>query len=97
MFWDVGCARVLFPDERDLTSADIVELMREPSCFIRDFEGEVPGVAAKDCGNYLLHKPADGKIRGGKIPDRGTGRDGGEKFDIPGRMKIGIFLFWSPC
>ena len=21
----------------------------------RDFEGEVPGVAAKDCGNYLLH------------------------------------------
>ena len=21
--------------------------------FIRDFEGEVPGAAAKDCGNYL--------------------------------------------
>ena len=21
--------------------------------FIRDFEGEIPGAAAKDCGNYL--------------------------------------------
>ena len=21
--------------------------------FIRDFEGEVPGASAKDCGNYL--------------------------------------------
>ena len=33
----------------------MVELMRETFRFIRDFEGEVPGVAAKDCGNYLLH------------------------------------------
>ena len=39
----------------DLESRDIVELMRETFRFIRDFEGEVPGVAAKDCGNYLLH------------------------------------------
>ncbi|HCD92777.1 MAG TPA: S-ribosylhomocysteine lyase, partial [Odoribacter splanchnicus] len=22
---------------------------------IRDFEGEVPGAAPRDCGNYLLH------------------------------------------
>lgn len=39
----------------DLKSGDIVELMRETFRFIRDFEGEVPGAAPQDCGNYLLH------------------------------------------
>ena len=37
----------------DYTSADIVPLMQEMYTFIRDFEGDVPGAAAKDCGNYL--------------------------------------------
>lgn len=34
-------------------SKDIVPLMKELFAFIRDFEGEVPGASAKDCGNYL--------------------------------------------
>ncbi len=34
-------------------SSDIVPLMTRMFEFIRDFEGEVPGAAAKDCGNYL--------------------------------------------
>ena len=37
----------------DLTSKDIVPLMVEMWTFIKDFEGEVPGASAKDCGNYL--------------------------------------------
>ena len=37
----------------DYTSADIVPLLIETFEFIRDFEGEVPGACAKDCGNYL--------------------------------------------
>ena len=37
----------------DYESSDIVPLMTETFEFIRDFEGEVPGAAAKDCGNYL--------------------------------------------
>ena len=37
----------------DLSSKDIVPLMVEMWEFIRDFEGEVPGASAKDCGNYL--------------------------------------------
>lgn len=36
-------------------SEDIVELMRETFRFIANFEGEVPGTAPQDCGNYLLH------------------------------------------
>lgn len=37
----------------DLESRDIVALMQEMYQFIADFEGEVPGASAKDCGNYL--------------------------------------------
>ena len=37
----------------DYKSKDIVELITKLFVFIRDFEGEVPGAAARDCGNYL--------------------------------------------
>lgn len=37
----------------DLESTDIVELVQNMFRFIRDYEGEVPGACAKDCGNYL--------------------------------------------
>ena len=37
----------------DYESRDIVPLMIEMWEFIRDFEGDVPGASAKDCGNYL--------------------------------------------
>lgn len=36
----------------DYSAEDIVPLMRTMFGFIRDYEGEVPGAAAKDCGNY---------------------------------------------
>ncbi|MDE6699565.1 MAG: S-ribosylhomocysteine lyase [Acetatifactor sp.] len=37
----------------DYNSADIVPLIVEMYEFMRDFQGEVPGASAKDCGNYL--------------------------------------------
>ena len=37
----------------DYESIDIVPLMRELFSFIADYEGEIPGACAKDCGNYL--------------------------------------------
>ena len=37
----------------DYESKDIVPLMIEMWEFIRDFEGDVPGASARDCGNYL--------------------------------------------
>ncbi len=39
----------------DLTSKDILPLMKETFKFIADFDGEVPGTTARDCGTYLLH------------------------------------------
>ena len=38
----------------DLRSHDILPLMIETFRFIADYEGEIPGATAKDCGNYLL-------------------------------------------
>ncbi len=37
----------------DYESRDIIELVKEMYVFMKDFEGEVPGAAARDCGNYL--------------------------------------------
>lgn len=37
----------------DYDSADITGLMISMYEFIRDFEGDVPGAAPEECGNYL--------------------------------------------
>ena len=37
----------------DYESRDVVELVKNCFCFVRDFRGEVPGASARDCGNYL--------------------------------------------
>ena len=53
-FGPMGCRTgfyLLLAGEFD--SKDIVTLVTEMFEFIRDFEGEVPGASAKDCGNYL--------------------------------------------
>lgn len=39
----------------DFESKDIVELMKRTFQFVADFEGDIPGTAPKDCGNWLLH------------------------------------------
>ena len=41
--------------EGDVQSSDIVELMKETFTFISEFEGEIPGANAHDCGNYTLN------------------------------------------
>ena len=37
----------------DLSSADVVPLVRDCFRFIATYQGEVPGASARDCGNYL--------------------------------------------
>ena len=37
----------------DLSSRDVLELVKNCFRFVADFRGEVPGANAKDCGNYL--------------------------------------------
>ncbi len=37
----------------DLESRDILDLLGRMFQFVIDFEGEIPGASARDCGNYL--------------------------------------------
>lgn len=38
----------------DWKSVDIVDLMIETFRFISEYDGDIPGATAHDCGNYLL-------------------------------------------
>ncbi len=53
----------------DYSSRDIISLVSELYEFIRDFEGEVPGAAARDCGNYLDMNLPMAKYMAGKFLD----------------------------
>lgn len=37
----------------ELTSREVLPFMTECFRFIADYQGEIPGASAKDCGNYL--------------------------------------------
>ena len=37
----------------DYASQDVLPLVLDCFCFIRDYRGEVPGASPRDCGNYL--------------------------------------------
>ena len=39
----------------DWQSRDMLPVLRETFSFIASYEGEIPGAAPKDCGNWLLH------------------------------------------
>lgn len=44
-----------------LEPEDILSLMRETFEFIADFEGDIPGATARDCGNYLFNDLPEAK------------------------------------
>lgn len=53
-FGPMGCRTgfyVIF--KGDLTSSDIIDVIKRMIDFILDFEGNIPGASARDCGNYL--------------------------------------------
>ena len=53
----------------DYTSRDVLELVRDCFRFVADFEGEVPGASARDCGNYLDMNLPMAKCWGKKYSD----------------------------
>ena len=53
----------------DLTSRDILPLMQETFLFIANYEGEIPGATARDCGNYILQDLAMARYEAKKYLD----------------------------
>ncbi len=53
-FGPMGCRTgcyVIF--KGDLSSKDIIEILKEMFAFITSFEGDIPGASAIECGHYL--------------------------------------------
>lgn len=67
----------------EYSSRDIVPLMAEMFRFIADFEGDVPGAAAKDCGNYLDMNLPMAKYLSGKYLDEVLLRITEEQLNYP--------------
>lgn len=58
----MGCRTGFYLLLRDSVSyADAIALVQESMAFICDFEGAIPGVSRKECGNYLEHDLAGAK------------------------------------
>ena len=53
----------------DYSSADMLDLLRECFAFIADFDGEIPGASARDCGNYTFMDLPDARRQARKYLD----------------------------
>ncbi len=67
----------------EYSSKDIVPLMAEMFRFIADFEGDVPGAAAQECGNYLDMNLPMAKYLSGKYLDEVLLRITEEQLNYP--------------
>ena len=55
-FGPMGCRTGFYMILRDSVSkVDAIDLTREAFAFAADFEGDIPGAARVECGNYLEH------------------------------------------
>ena len=55
-FGPMGCQTGFYLVVRDAVShKDAIKLTKDSMTFIKDYEGQIPGYSAVECGNYLLH------------------------------------------
>ena len=50
----------------DISSADVLPLVKETFAFVASYDGEVPGATARDWGNYLLMNLPEAKWEANK-------------------------------
>ena len=67
----------------DLTSAEILPLVKETFVFVADYEGEVPGATARDCGNYLLMNLPEARWEARKYLDEVLEKISDENLNYP--------------
>ena len=61
-FGPMGCRTGCYFLTRGMDGQDVIKLAREAFQFIADYEGEIPGVSAVECGNYRDHDLVQAKI-----------------------------------
>lgn len=68
----------------DYESGDIVELLKAMFVFMRDFHEDVPGAAARDCGNYLDMNLPMANYLAGKYYEEVLVNISGDRLNYPG-------------
>lgn len=67
-FGPMGCRTgfyVIF--KGDLSSLDVIDIIKEMFKFIANYEGEIPGADSKSCGNYLEQNLSMAKYEANKF------------------------------
>lgn len=54
-FGPMGCRTGFYLLTRDIPANEAISLIYDAFSFMADFEGEIPGTTAIECGNYLEH------------------------------------------
>ena len=66
----MGCRTGFYLLVRDeINHAQAIALVKESMEFVRDFDGEIPGNTAVECGNYLDHDLAGAKLLGREMSE----------------------------
>lgn len=59
----MGCRTGFYFLTRDTVSrSEAINVVRDSMHFIAEYEGNIPGVSRKECGNYLEHDLASAKL-----------------------------------
>ena len=68
----------------NLSSAEILPLVKETFAFVAAYEGDVPGATARDCGNYLLMNLPEARWEARKYLDEVLEKISDENLNYPG-------------
>ena len=66
-FGPMGCRTGFYFITRGISHSEAIRLAKEAFDFTAGFEGEIPGAALKECGNYLDHDLAGAKAEASKF------------------------------
>lgn len=67
----------------DYTSVELIPLLRETFEFIAEFNGDIPGATARDCGNYTYNDLADAKTEARRFLDEILANPADENLTYP--------------
>ncbi|MDD3833156.1 MAG: S-ribosylhomocysteine lyase [Oscillospiraceae bacterium] len=60
-FGPMGCRTGFYLITRGISHADAIDITKKALNFIADYNGDIPGAAEEECGNYLEHNLDDAR------------------------------------
>lgn len=75
-----GCYLLL---KGSVESREAVDVLRRAFRFVADYEGDIPGCAPADCGNYLLHDLPMARLEARRYAEEVLDRVGEENLVYP--------------